>query len=34
VKNRSDHYPLLLEYSQHNKRFVSSFKFMKMWSMH
>jgi hypothetical protein len=34
VKTRSDHYPLLLDYCQHNKRFVSSFKFMKMWSMH
>ncbi|GAU32780.1 hypothetical protein TSUD_152280 [Trifolium subterraneum] len=34
VKNRSDHYPLLLEFSSHSFRFMSSFKFMKMWTMH
>ncbi|PNY03410.1 ribonuclease H [Trifolium pratense] len=34
VKNRSDHYPLLLDFSSHSIRFMSSFKFMKMWTMH
>jgi exonuclease III len=34
VRNQSDHYPLLLNFTNHNLTFKSSFKFMKMWSLH
>jgi hypothetical protein len=34
VRNRSDHYPLLLDFSCQNLSFRSSFKFMRMWSLH
>jgi len=31
---RSDHFPLLLEIKLHNIRYISNFKFLKMWSYH
>jgi hypothetical protein len=34
VRNQSDHYPLLLNFTNHNLAFKSSFKFMRMWTLH
>lgn len=34
TKLRSDHYPLLFEFSNHDIQFASNFKFMKMWIEH
>jgi hypothetical protein len=34
IKNRSDHFPLLLDFANNNLRFKSSFKFLRMWSLH
>jgi hypothetical protein len=33
AKNRSDHYPLLLDFQINNVRFASQFKFMRMWTL-
>jgi len=34
VKTTSDHFPLLLEFNTTNQLFASSFKFLKMWTLH
>ncbi|GAU46447.1 hypothetical protein TSUD_402140 [Trifolium subterraneum] len=34
IRNKSDHYPLLLDFANSEQRFVSQFKFLKMWSLH
>jgi hypothetical protein len=34
TRHRSDHFPLLLEFQLHNVACASSFKFLRMWSMH
>jgi hypothetical protein len=34
VRNRPDHYPLLLDFQCYSRKFMSSFKFLKMWSTH
>ncbi|WJX67284.1 hypothetical protein P8452_51763 [Trifolium repens] len=34
IRNRSDHFPLLFDFNTHNLSFKSSFKFMRMWSLH
>ena len=34
TKLRSDHFPILLEFKNHNLPFVSQFKFLKMWVAH
>lgn len=34
TKTGSDHYPLLQEFKADNNQFSSSFKFLKMWSLH
>jgi mannosylglycoprotein endo-beta-mannosidase len=33
VRNKSEHYPILLNFQFSNASFVSQFKFMKMWSL-
>jgi hypothetical protein len=33
IKNKSDHYPILLDFQFSNISFASQFKFMKMWSL-
>ena len=34
IKTTSDHYPLLLQFETSETSFASSFKFLKMWSLH
>lgn len=34
IKLRSDHYPLLLDFRTLNLQMASSFKFLKMWTLH
>ncbi|AES79139.2 hypothetical protein MTR_7g058360 [Medicago truncatula] len=34
IKTKSDHYPLLLHFETADSTFASSFKFLKMWSLH
>ena len=34
VRSKSDHYPLLLEIKTDDTNFVSSFKFLKAWTLH
>jgi ribonuclease HI len=34
IRNKSDHYPLLLDFQFSDSTFVSQFKFLKMWSLH
>jgi hypothetical protein len=34
TRHRSDHFPLLLEFQLHQVACASSFKFLRMWSMH
>jgi hypothetical protein len=34
VKHKSDHFPLLLDFQLTSTTFASSFKFMRMWSLH
>ncbi|MCI07075.1 RNA-directed DNA polymerase (Reverse transcriptase), partial [Trifolium medium] len=34
TKLRSDHFPILLDFKNHDIQFSSSFKFMKMWIAH
>jgi hypothetical protein len=33
LKNKSDHYPIMLDVQFSNTSFASQFKFMKMWSL-
>ncbi|CAI8591297.1 unnamed protein product [Vicia faba] len=34
VKNKSDHYPLLLNFEYNDPKVTSNFKFMNMWTLH
>lgn len=34
IKNRSDHFPILLDFQTNNVSFASQFRFMQMWSLH
>jgi hypothetical protein len=34
TKNKSDHFPILFEFKNHDLQHPSSFKFMKMWTAH
>jgi len=34
LRTRSDHHPILLEFEASQNKFVSQFKFQKMWTLH
>lgn len=34
TRNRSDHFPLLMDLRKENRNFSSSFKFLRMWASH
>ncbi|MCI01683.1 RNA-directed DNA polymerase (Reverse transcriptase), partial [Trifolium medium] len=34
IKNKSDHFPILLNFQMNSTNYASQFKFLKMWTLH